>query len=114
MSRDRIFVIQPGFEDPNKPGTRYFCPYCNQIEGLLASVPTLAAKVEIVRVPFAKPREPVVALIGEDNQSLPVIVFGDEQPPPSDAKASGGHRFIDDTKRIIALLAERHGAPSPH
>ncbi len=114
MSRDRVFLIEPGFEDPNRPGTRYFCPHCNQIEGVLASNPALAERIEVVRLPFPRPRGPVVALLGEENQGLPVLVLGDDAPIPDDAQRHGDQRFVSNTARILTLLAERHGAPFPH
>lgn len=114
MSRDRLFLITPGFEDPNAPGKRFFCPYCNQIEGVLASNPGLYEHVEVTRVPFARPRAAVVALLGEENQSLPVLILGDEAPAPEDARSFGPHLFLDDTRRILEVLAARHGIPYPH
>lgn len=112
MSKDTLFLIEPGFEDPKRPGTRFFCPYCNQIEGLLANFPDLTTRLDIRRVGFARPRETVITAVGEENQSLPLLVFGGEAP--EDALAHGGARFVRDTERILALLAERHGFPHPH
>lgn len=116
MSRDRVFLLQPGFEDPARAGERFFCPYSNQVEGLLASFPELARKVEVVRLPFPRPRKPVIAVVGEENQSLPLLVLGDEGGPAPDdaARAESGARFVNDTKRILELLAQRHGLPRPH
>lgn len=114
MSRDRLFLLQPGFEDPKQPGKAFFCPYSNQIEGVLASHPGLAAKVEVSRLPFPRPRQPVAGLVGEDNQSLPLLVLGDAGPVPEDAASANGLRFVNDTRRILELLAERHGIPWPH
>ena len=114
MSRDKLFLIQPGFDDPKQPGQRFVCPYCNQIEGLLATFPELASRVDVARVPFLRPREAVIAALGEENQGLPVLVLGDEAEAPADAKTHGGARFVNDTKRILELLAERHGFPRLH
>lgn len=115
MSRDRIFLLLPGFEDARHPGKTFFCPYSNQVEGVLASHPELAAKIEVSRLPFAKPRQPVADLVGEENQSLPLLVLGDDQPAPEDAQtATSGLRYVNDTRRILELLAERHGIPRPH
>jgi len=112
MAKDQIFLIAPGFTDPKRDDGPFFCPFCNQIEGFLASFPELAAKVEVTRLPFPRPRQPVIDLIGEDYQGLPVLVLGGDPPP--DAKTSNGHHFIDDTRRILELLAERHGFPKVH
>lgn len=115
MSHDRILLLQPGFDDPKRPGQRFFCPDSNQVEGVLASFPELASKLQIERLPFPKPRQPVIALLGEQNQSLPVLILGDESGPvPTDAAtAASGLRFVNDTRRILELLAQRHGVPSP-
>lgn len=113
MSRDKVFLIEPGFEDPKQPGQRFVCPYCNQVEGLLAAFPALAAKLDVIRVPFARPRQPVIDLLGEANQSLPVLVLA-EGDTPADAERHGDLAFVSDTKRILELLAERHGFPRLH
>lgn len=114
MSRDRLFLIEPGFTDPKQPGRSFFCPFCNQVEGVLVSHPRLLEQIEVVRVPFPRPRGPVIAVLGEENQSLPVLVLGDGQPAPADARHHAGVAFVDDTQRILELLAERHGVPYPH
>ncbi|WP_454916460.1 DUF3088 domain-containing protein [Xanthobacter sediminis] len=113
MSRDRLILIAPGFTDPAVPGRSFFCPDCNQVEGLLASHPALLERIDIQRVPFARPREAVIALLGEANQGLPVLILGDTAPPPDDAQAHGALRFVTDTRRILELIAERHGVPFP-
>ncbi|TRL36461.1 DUF3088 domain-containing protein [Rhizobium straminoryzae] len=112
MAKDRLFLIRPGFEDPNRPGKTFVCPYCNQIEGLLGAFPDLAARIEVVRVGFPRPRADVIAVVGEENQSLPLLVFADEAP--EDAGRAGSLSFIQDTRRILDFLAERHGFPSLH
>jgi Protein of unknown function (DUF3088). len=112
MAKDHIFLIAPGFTDPKRDDGPFICPFCNQVEGLLASFPDLAGKLEVTRLPFPRPRQPVIELIGEENQSLPVLVLGDDPPP--DAKEANGRRFVNDTARILALLSERHGFPKVH
>lgn len=114
MSRDLLILIAPGFEDPAHPGRRFFCPDCNQVEGVLASNPGLAGTIEVKRVPFPRPRADVIALLGAENQSLPVLILGDAAPVPADAQQHGGRAFVNDTRRILELIAERHGAPFPH
>ncbi|MCZ7483220.1 DUF3088 domain-containing protein [Rhizobium rhizogenes] len=112
MAKDTLFLISPGFEDPKHPGVRFVCPHCNQIEGLLAAFPDLAGQIDIRRVGFQRPREAVIAAVGEENQSLPLFVFAGEAP--ADAAAKGDTHFIQDTKHILQILAERHGFPQLH
>lgn len=111
MSQDRLFLIEPGFVRPNRdPHARFVCPDCNLLEGLLATDPARAAQaLQVQRVPFERPRQAVIDLLGPEHQGLPVLVLGDEHPAPADALSHGTLRFVDDPARIAALLAERHG-----
>ncbi|MGY3452051.1 DUF3088 domain-containing protein [Bradyrhizobium sp. USDA 4353] len=114
MSGDRLFLLTPGFRDEAHPGRFFVCPHCNAIEGLLGSFPGLATQIEVHRLPFERPREAVVALIGWEHQSLPVLIFADDKPVPADADIANGRRFIDDPGRILAYLADRYGFPHIH
>ncbi|ERP98828.1 hypothetical protein Q669_00800 [Labrenzia sp. C1B10] len=71
------------------------------MEGVLASFPELADRLDVRRIAWPKPRREVAELLGEDNQSLPVLVLSE-----------GG--FINDKDAILAALTERHGFPHPH
>ncbi|WP_414643448.1 DUF3088 family protein [Bradyrhizobium barranii] len=33
MTGDRLFLLKPGFEDPEQPGRFFVCSHCNAIEG---------------------------------------------------------------------------------
>ncbi|NTJ62160.1 DUF3088 domain-containing protein [Agrobacterium rhizogenes] len=112
MARDKLFLISPGFADPKHPGVSFVCPYCNAIEGLLASFPDLASSIDVERVAFLRPRQKVIEVAGEENQSLPLLILADN--PPDDAGDWNGTRFVNSTDRIIELLAERHGFPRVH
>ncbi|KQN78290.1 DUF3088 domain-containing protein [Devosia sp. Leaf64] len=109
MAHDRLFLIDPGFEVTGRDDGPFVCPFCNQIEGLLASFPQLSLDIEVVRVAFPRPRQEVVALVGEANQGLPLLILGDK--PPGDARVHDGLHFVSDTERILELLAERHRFP---
>ena len=114
MSGDQLFLLSPGFQDPDRPGRFFVCPHSNAIEGLLGSFPGLATQVEVHRLPFERPRAEVVALLGERHQSLPVLIFDDNKPVPDDAKIANGKRFIDDAEGILQYLAARYGFPHLH
>jgi len=113
MRRDVLLLLEPGFTDPQRPGERFICPDGAPIEGLLASDPgkAKAAALDIQRLPFAKPRQAVVAALDAGHQSLPVLILGDPhpQPVPEGAQRLGDKYFVTDTRRILDLLAERHG-----
>jgi len=98
---DTLYLLAPGFSDPAYPDKIFYCWHCALMEGVLASFPGLAGKLDVRRIPWPKPRQELIDLLGEENQSLPVLVL-----------AEGG--FIDDKDGILAALTERHGFPHPH
>lgn len=114
MSRDLLLLLEPGFQDPAYPNERFVCPHGLAIEGLLAADPVRVARLDVRRVPFARPRHAVIEALDDAHQSLPVLVLGDEHPLPDDAQPLGGKHFIADTKRILELLATRYGFPKVH
>lgn len=114
MNRDLLLLLEPGFTDPAHPGERFVCPRGVAIEGLLASDSRREVPLDVKRVPFSRPRHDVIAVLDEAHQSLPALVLGDDHPVPDDAQRLGDKHFVTDTKRILALLTERHGFPKVH
>lgn len=114
MNRDVLFLLEPGFADPKYPGRHFVCPHGLAIEGLLASAPDRAGRLDVRRVGFERPRHAVIDVLDDAHQGLPVLVLGSAQPAPDDAQALGTVRFVTDPRRILDLLAERHGFPSLH
>lgn len=96
--RDRLFVLRPGFTDQ---GQAWFCPYSAQVIGYLAYYPEVRDTLDVIELDFAKPRHPLVDLVGEENQSMPCLVLTDG-------------RFIGKTIEILRYLAETRGTPPPH
>lgn len=114
MTRDHLFLLRPGFEDPDFPGRRFYCWHCALIEGVLASFPALAEQLDIERIPWPRPRQAVIALVGEENQSLPLLVLAIGATSPHQTGSHHGRAFIADKDAILAALSERHGFPDPH
>ncbi|MEY9524172.1 hypothetical protein ABIF70_005313 [Bradyrhizobium japonicum] len=114
MTHDRLFLLRPGFEDPAFPGQRFYCWHCALIEGVLASFPKLAEKLDVEWIAWPRPRLPVIALVGEENQSLPLLVLADGTTSPHQTGSHHGRAFIADKDAILAALSERHGFPDPH
>ncbi|WP_437982323.1 DUF3088 domain-containing protein [Sorangium sp. So ce117] len=113
-SRDILFLLRPGFADPGYPGRLFFCWHCALLEGVLASFPELATTLHVERIAWERPRREVVALVGEENQSLPLLILADGAPP---ALATGFHRgraFVSGKDAILHILSVRHGIPEPH
>jgi len=115
MPRDTLFVLRPGFLDRGK---RWFCPYSAQVVGFLDYYPELKESLEIVELDFPRPREPIIALVGKDYQSVPVLVLHEEaNPDPIEGVTVGeaqGRRFVSKTVEILRYLAATRGVPLPH
>jgi hypothetical protein len=115
--RDRMFLVEPGFRDADYPGgthDTFYCPDCLTVEGVLALYPEALANLEVCRVPFERPRNAVVELIGEDDQDLPKLVLAEDAPQELATGSHNGTRFVSGVKEILAALSERYGIPRAH
>lgn len=111
---DRVFVYRPGFEER---GQRYFCPYSAQIIGMLAYYPAIRPTIELVELDFAKPRRPLVELLGEAHQAAPMLVLDDTSVTAVEGvtvATANGHRFVSKTSEILRYLSVTRGVPLPH
>ena len=99
---DKLFLLKPNFEDPERgTGKKYFCPPCTLMEGILSFYPELREKLEVHYVNYARPRQPIIDLIGEENQSCPVLIHPDGT-------------FIKDHDLILNYLAKKYGIGHAH
>ena len=114
MTRDHLLLLRPGFEDPAFPGRRFYCWHCALIEGVLGSFPALSGRLDVERIAWKRPRPAVIALVGEENQSLPLLVLAAGTTSPHQTGSHRGRAFIADKDAILAVLSERHGFPDPH
>jgi len=114
MPRDKLFLLRPDFEDPAFPGQRFYCWHCALIEGVLASFPQLAARIDVERVAWPRPRQAVVDLLGPENQSLPVMILAQVNTSSSGVSLYKGRAFVAGKDGILAALSERHGFPNAH
>jgi len=114
MTRDKLFLLKPGFADPAYPGRTFYCWHCALMEGVLASFPDRAARLDVERIAFPRPRKEVVALVGAAHQNLPLLVLAADAPPELATGTHDGTRFVADKDDILAVLSKRHGFPVPH
>lgn len=114
VNRDRLFLLRPDFVDPAYPGRRFYCWHCALLEGVLASFPDLAKKLDVERIEWPRPRQDVIALVGEQNQSVPLLVLAEGAISPFQTGVYEGRAFINEKDKILAALSERHGFPHPH
>lgn len=111
--KDQLFVFRPGFTDR---GTSHFCPFSAQVIGFLAYYPQIAASLDVVELDFAKPRRPLVDLVGEAHQAAPMLVFAGDpiDVPHVTVGEANGHRFVEKTIEILRYLAATRSVPAPH
>jgi len=114
MSRDTLFLLRPNFTDPAYPGQRFYCWHCALMEGVLASFPELANRLDVVRVAWPRPRQPVIDLAGEENQSVPLLVLAEGASSAHQTGTHEGRALVAGKDAILAALSERHGFPDPH
>ena len=68
------------FADPVYDGRMFYCEHCIIMEGVLSCFPDELAELQVERIPWPRPRQRVVDLIGEENQELPVLILADDAP----------------------------------
>ena len=117
MSRDQLFLLKPDFQEGgNGP---YYCPSCATLEGVLAFYPRLRGLLDVTYVEFPRPRTAVIALIGAENQGLPVLVIGTEPAAGAalaglDVREAQGVRFLQSPGDVGKYLSRRYGIGEPH
>ena len=118
---DRLFLIEPGFEDPAclppeqaETCTLFVCPECLPLEGLLALYPKALADLDVVRVPFERPRQEVAAIFGEGNQSLPKLLLDHSGAANSGSPTHEKFSVVDGPQAILSALCQRYSVPAPH
>lgn len=114
MAKDKLFLLRPGFTNPAYPDRSFYCWHCALLEGVLASFPELALRLDVERIAWPKPRMAVVALLGIENQSLPLLVLANGETSAFQTGIHEGRAFINDKDAILAALSERHGFADPH
>lgn len=114
MARDILYLLPPEFRDAKYPGQRFYCADCMFMEGILASFPDLLSRIEVRRADFPRPRTEVVTLVGEANQGLPLLIFGDNDDDGLETGRHGDLRFAGDRLSIMKALAVRYEIPLPH
>lgn len=109
---DRLFLLNPGWhDDASGP---WYCPAGAIIEGVLAFHPALKTQLDITRLDHPRPRPAVIAQVGEDHQSCPILVLDETFDwPEARTSEATGKRFLQD-EAIIPYLAARYGIARPH
>jgi hypothetical protein len=115
MPLDILFLLKHDFADG--PGAPFYCPECAQLNGVLHYYPKLRHWLDVRYVDFPRPRQEIIALIGEPNQGCPVLVLAGA--PPANLKEVpvgqfNGRHFVSGADAIGNYLSQVHGLGRPH
>ncbi|WP_294324542.1 DUF3088 domain-containing protein [uncultured Sphingomonas sp.] len=112
--RDRLYLLDPSFADPAWPDRTFYCRDCITLDGLLARFPDKATMLEVIRIPYPRPRADVIAVVGEAHQNLPLLVLAPGADPALADGRRDGTYFASDLKALLHALHVRHGFPEAH
>lgn len=112
--RDRLYLLDPQFDDPAYPGRSFYCRDCITLDGLFAHFPDKATMLDIIRIPYPRPRDAVIAVAGEAHQNLPLLVLAPNADPALADGRHDGTYFVSDIKALLHALHVRHGFPEAH
>jgi hypothetical protein len=108
--KDKLFMLRPGFFQGSEGP--FYCGDSAAVEGLLSFFPGLRSQIDIEYIDAPRPRHSIVELIGEENQSAPVLVLGLGQVPKDEAieiQLHGSTRFINSPGDICRYLSSQYG-----
>lgn len=114
MNRDQLYLLKPDFHDNARS---YYCPGCAELVGLLEFYPQLKHTLEIHYIDYPRPRPELVPLLGEENQSCPVLVLAaapTDLPQDLKVQQANGHVFVEGAREIGEYFAQVHGTAIPH
>ena len=105
MSKDQLYLMKPDFM--NAGLGPFYCGDSVSVEGLLGFFPELREKVDVTYIDFPRPRHALVDTIGENQQSLPVLILATNAPEVAEVeiKNANGFRFINSEKGIREYLS---------
>jgi hypothetical protein len=112
--KDQLYLLRPGFVNAGL-GPLY-CSDSAPVEGVLSFFPELRTLLDVHYLEFPRPREPLVKALGDQNQSLPVLILAadrkvkDAELEPSSAN---GKAYFGDEKQIRQYLSTQYGLPQP-
>ena len=110
--KDNLFLLKPGFSK-GEIGP-FYCSDSVAVEGMLSFFPPLRAALDIHYIDFPRPRDALIALLGEEQQSAPVLIISHDRAI-KDAKVipgvANGRRFLNDERAIRDYLSSQYNVP---
>lgn len=109
--RDKLYLMKPGFV--NADLGPFYCGDSVAVEGLLGFFPELRDKIDVFYLEFPRPRQALVDALGDENQSIPVLILseGNTLASGKSATEANGYTFITDEKEIREHLSLKFNLP---
>jgi hypothetical protein len=103
MKTPILFLIRPDSRMDRPEG--WYCPDCALVEGVLAAYPQLRAAIDVRHVDFARPRQPIIDLVGEGAQDCPCLLLdpaiGSDDPELSRTPTLNGWRVVTENLKLL-------------
>ena len=110
--KDQLYLLRPGFM--NGGTGPLYCSDSAPVEGVLSFFPQLRQLVDIHYLEFPRPREPLVNALGDQNQSVPVLILAADRKV-RDKELEPGHAngkwFFADESSIRHYLSTQYDLP---
>lgn len=111
LVKDQLYILKPNFEEG---GIQQFCVDCATVEGMLSFYPELRQHVDVKYVAFQRPRTEIVAELGPDNQSSPVLIVNQNVAGGiAGIQEYQGRRFLNEPHLICDYLARTYRTGIP-
>ena len=110
--KDQLYLLRPGFFNAGM-GPMY-CSDSAPVEGMLSFFPQLRQIVDVHYLEFPRPRAELVKALGEQHQSLPVLVMAPDREVKEqelEPQTANGKRYFSDERTIRLYLSTQYGLP---
>ena len=110
--KDQLYLLRPGFMNAGM-GPLY-CSDSAPVEGVLSFFPQLRELIDVHYLEFPRPRAPLVKALGEQNQSLPVLIVAKGQKlkvPELVPSHANGLQFFAQERQIRQYLSTQYNLP---
>jgi hypothetical protein len=110
--KDRLFLLRPGFY--NVGIGPLYCTESLPVEGMLSFFPEIRTLIEVQYLEFGRPREPLVQLLGKENQSVPVLILTPRRRVRAEApepRLIRDQRVYTDEQQIRGYLSVQYRLP---
>jgi len=110
--KDQLFLLRPGFKNAGM-GPLY-CSDSAPVEGVLSFFPELRKILDVHYLEFPRPRQKLVAALGEQHQGLPVLILADTckiKDSELEPESANGRSFFASERSIRHYLSTQYDLP---